>query len=340
MRNKKLYFVMTFTVLFALVVSACQPTEEAPSDVKRIIFITEDPIGVNPYFISGMEGLERAEKELGVETKLVEGTSDPTTTEENLRAAVREGYDLYILMTFGFEDVLNEVAPENPDMLFVCIDCAVVLDNVLNVGFKSHEAAYLLGVAAAMLTETNVVSSVGPVEMPFMTRWTIPFADAAMEYNADVTVLPTLWVGDWADPATAKELALTLANQDADVINGAAAAGNPGVFEAAEEMGFLTTGVDINECPKAPGHVIDNTVKRIDIGVYSSIEKFLAGELEGGFFDYGIAEGGVDLAVFIWEPDETECVLADYPDIVETVEGVRKQIVDGDLVIPDPMFAE
>ena len=117
MKSKKLYLILAFMVLFALVFSACQPTDTADSDVTKIIFITEDPIGVNPYFISGMEGLERAEEELGVETKVVEGTSDPTTTEENLRAAVREGYDLYILMTFGFEDVLNEVAPENPDML-------------------------------------------------------------------------------------------------------------------------------------------------------------------------------------------------------------------------------
>jgi basic membrane protein A len=342
MRNNKLYVLVALVVLTALLFTACQPAAEAEeSGKKRVVFITEDPVGVNPYFISGLDGLERAKNELDVETKIIEGTSDPTTTEENLRAAVREKYDLYILMTFGFEDVLNEVAPENTDLFFVCIDCAVDQPNVLNIGFKSHESAYLLGIAAGLLTETGIVANIGPVEMPFMTRWTIPFADAAKYINPDVTVLPTLWVGDWADPATAKELAITLANQDADVINGVAAAGNPGVFEAAEELGFLTTGVDVNECPKAPGYIIDSALKRVDNAVFDFIKRWLEeGSAEGGFYDYGLSDGGTDLAVFAFPDEDTECVLEDHPDIIEQIREVRQQIIDGELVIPDPLFAE
>lgn len=341
MKSKKLSILIAVVMLVALL-TACQPAAEEPaSTAKRVVFLTEDPVGVNPYFISGLEGLERAKNELGVETKVIEGTSDPTTTEENLRAAVREKYDLYILMTFGFEDVLNEVAPENPDLFFVCVDCAVDQPNVLNVGFKSHESAYLLGIAAGLLTETGTVGNIGPVEMPFMTRWTIPFADAAVSSNPDVTVLPTLWVGDWADPATAKELAITLANQGADVINGVAAAGNPGVFEAAQEMNFLTTGVDINECPKAPGYIIDSALKRVDNAVFDFIQGWLEeGSPEGGFYDYGLADGGTDLAVFAFPDEDTQCVLADHPDVMAEVEKVRQQIIDGELTIPDPMFAE
>jgi basic membrane protein A len=155
MRNKKLLVLMVVILLASLLLTACQPGGGAEdSGKKRVVFLTEDPVGVNPYFISGLDGLERAKNELDVETKVIEGTSDPTTTEENLRAAVREKYDLYIVMTFGFEDVLNEVAPENPDLFFVCIDCAVDQPNVLNIGFKSHESAYLLGIAAGLLTET------------------------------------------------------------------------------------------------------------------------------------------------------------------------------------------
>jgi basic membrane protein A len=177
--------------------------------------------------------------------------------------------------------------------------------------------------------------------MPFMTRWTIPFADAAQATKTGITVLPTLWVGDWADPATAKELAITLANQGADVINGAAAAGNPGIFEAAQEMNFLTTGVDINECPKAPGFVIDSTLKRVDNAVFDFIKGwFEKGPVQGGYFDYGLANGGTDLAVFAFPDEDTQCVLADHPDVMEKVEEIRQKIINGELVIPDPMFAE
>jgi len=340
MSNKKLYTFLISMIILAVAASACKPAAAPESEAVKVLFLTEDPIGVNPYFISGQEGLEKAAEDFGVETKIVECTGDPTNMDENLRATVREDWDLYILISFGFEDTLKEVAPENPDTTFVCIDCAVDLPNVLNVGFKSHEAAYLLGIAAGMLTETDIIGSVGPVEMPFMTRWTIPFGDAAKSVNPDVEVLETLWVGDWADPATAKELALTMADKGADYINGAAAAGNPGIFEAAEERDFITTGVDINECPKAPGYILENTIKRMDIAVYSSVKAFLDGELEGGFYDHGLADGGVDLAVFSWPDVDSECVLAEHPDVLEKVEEVRQDIIDGTLVIPDPLFAE
>jgi len=345
MKSNKFFVVIAILILASVLFTACKPTPTAeptptPEPVKKVLLITEDPIGVNPYFITAQEGLTKAEDELGVETKIIECNGDPTNMDENLRAAAREGYDLIIAMTFGFNDTLIEVAPTTPDTFYVCVDCGIDLTgltNVMDVGFKTHEAAYLLGIAAAYLSESKIISSVGPVEMPFMTRWTIPFAEAAQSVDPSITVLDTLWVGDWADPATAKELALTLADQGADVINGAAAAGNPGIFEAAAEKGFLTTGVDINECPKAPGYVIDSTIKRVDIAVYNSIDALLKGELEAGYFEYGIAEGGVDLAVFAWPDMDTECVLADNPDAMEKVAEVRQQIIDGELVIVDPI---
>jgi basic membrane protein A len=350
MKSKKVYVVFASLILFVFLFSACAPEAAAPGEQPtntaaaaeqlKVIFMTEDPIGVNPYFITAQDGLKRAETDFNLVTKVVEGTSDPTTTEENLRAAAREDWDLYILMTFGFTDVLNEVAPQYPDKIFVCVDCAVDQPNVLNVDFKTQEAAYLLGIAGGLITKTNVVGNIGPVEMPFMTRWTKSFADAAEFINPDVTVLPTLWVGDWADPATAKELALTLADQGADVINGVAAAGNPGVFEAAQEKNFLTTGVDINECPKAPGYIIDSTLKRVDNAVYSIIQDKLNGTLSGGFVAYGLADGGVDLAVFAFPDEDTQCVLKDYPDVMKKVGEVRQEIIDGTLVIPDPMTAQ
>ena len=341
MRRKLLYPLICLLILLAVVMAACQPAAPAAEDdTLKVLYITEDPIGVNPYFISGQEGLELAGKELGVETKVIECTGDPTNMDENLRAASREDWDLIIAITFGFTDTLNEIAPNTPDKFYICVDCEVEQDNVRNVGFKTHEAAYLLGTAGGLLTKTNVIGMIGPVEMPFMTRWTVPFGNAAKAINPDATILDTLWVGDWADPATAKELALTLADKDADVIDGVAAAGNPGVFEAAQERDFLTTGVDINECPKAPGHLIDSNIKRVDLAVYNSIQDLIDGNLTAGFHDYGVADGGVDLAVFAWPDIDTECVLAEHPDVMDKVSEVRQQIIDGSLEIPDPMWAE
>jgi basic membrane protein A and related proteins len=358
MRSKTLFVILTVVILLSIGLSACQPAaapveepaaeveapaeevEEPAADPLKVLYITEDPIGVNPYFISGQEGLEMAAKDFGVETKVLECTGDATNVDENLRAVSREDWDLIIAITFGFEDTLNEVAPATEDKWYVCIDCAVDVPNVRNVGFKTYESAYLLGIAAGMLTETNKIGQIGPVEMPFMYRWTVPFTDAAKSVNPDVEVLDTLWVGDWADPATAKELALTLADQGVDIIGGAAAAGGPGVFEAAVERDIIAAGVDINECPKAPGHMLESNVKRVDLAIYNTIKDLVDGNMSGGFVDYGLKEGGVDLAVFAYPDTDTECILQEHPDVVEKVAEVRQEIIDGTLVIADPMFAE
>jgi basic membrane protein A len=349
MQKKKVVFLVLLSLFFALAACSAPAPEEtgaeeemaeeemAEEEPVKVLFMTEDPIGVNPYFISGVDGLEMAEADFNIETQIVEGNSDPAQNDENLRAAVREDWDLIILMTFGFEDTLNEIAPENPDIPFVCIDCAVEADNVRNVDFLTQEAAFLNGAAAGLLTESGTIGQVGPVEMPFMHRWIDPFGEGAKYTNPDVTVLETLWVGDWADPATAKELALTLSEQGADHINGVAAAGNAGIFEAAQEQDFLTYGVDINECPKAPGYIVDSVIKRVDLSVYNSISDFLDGEEMGGWVAYGLADGGVDLAVFAYPDEDTECVLAEHQDVIDQLAELRQQIIDGEIQIPDPI---
>jgi basic membrane protein A len=341
---KKRYLTLALIALFAIALTSCQPANKSETDLPaaevpvRVLFMTEDPIGINPYFISGLDGLAMAEAEFNIETTIIEGTGDPAQNDENVRAVLREGYDLIILMTFGFDDILTEVAPEYPDIPIVCIDCAAEVDNVLNVDFSSYESSFLNGAAAGLLTETNIIGQVGAVDIPFVHRYVDPYTVGVGYVNSDATMLEPLWVGDWADPATAKELALTLSGQGADIINGLAAGGNPGIFEAAQEVGFLTHGIDINECPLAPGYVIENNLKRVDLTVYGSIESFMAGEQLGGWAAYGLADGGVDMAVFAWPDDDSQCVLADNPDALAKVAEMRQMIIDGKIVIPDPLW--
>jgi basic membrane protein A len=350
MHKKKVLLLALLSLVFVLAAcSAPVPAEEAAEAEAgteeemateapvRVLFMTEDPIGVNPYFITGEDGLNKAAADFNIETQVVEGNSDPAQNDENLRAAVREGWDLIILMTFGFTDTLTEIAPENPDVTFICVDCDVEADNVRDIDFRTQEAAFLNGAAAGLLTESGIIGQVGPVEMPFMHRWIDPFAAGAQYMNPDVTMLEPLWVGDWADPATAKELALSLSEQGADLINGVAAAGNAGIFEAAQEKGFLTYGVDINECPKAPGYIVDSVIKRVDLALYNSIADYLDGKEMGGFVSYGLDTGGVDLAVFAFPDEDTQCVLADHPEVIDQLAVLRQQIIDGEIQIPDPI---
>ena len=39
------------------------------------------------------------------------------------------------------------------------------------------------------------------------------------------------------------------------------------------------------------------------------------------------------------ELEGSECLIADYPDIIEQVQTAADQIIDGSLEVPDPLFS-
>ncbi len=140
----KKYFI-TFVAILMMVslLAACapQPTEETvvedvaqteveeeaeaeeatAEELPKIVYITPSPMGVNQFLTLGQDGMDRLAKEYGVEISTVE-SSDPTDRAENVRAMVREGWDIIVLLGFDFQDIVAEIAPESPDTTYVTID--------------------------------------------------------------------------------------------------------------------------------------------------------------------------------------------------------------------------
>ncbi len=160
--------------------------------------------------------------------------------------------------------------------------------------------------------------------------------------NPDATV-DIRWVGGenpFADPVRAKEQAVAMNSAGADVIFTATSGGDYGVFEAAKENDFKVFSVDVNHCPDAPGHVIDNTIKRVDNAMVQAIGMIEDGK-QGFVTSLGLKEGGMDAAAL--EPDmmaDSKCLIADHPDVAQKMQDVAKTIEDGSLKLEDPMFAK
>src|SRR4029077_14342646 len=94
------------------------------------------------------------------------------------------------------------------------------------------------------------------------------------------------------DPATSKELALAQFNQGAKYIFSFAAAGNTGIFEAAKEKHFYTSGVDTDQRSIDPTHILESMVKRSVLGVYDSVCDLAKGQFKGGVVAYGLKQRG------------------------------------------------
>jgi basic membrane protein A and related proteins len=318
-------------------------TTEAGSDGDgpSFIYLPPTPIGGNPFLELGWQGTQDAAESLGGTAKMFEST-DLNSRRANLEAAIEETPSIIVMNTFDFTDLSLEFSTANPDQDFILIDsCPEAPPENLHCGvFREYEGAYLLGIMAGSLSEAGSVGSVGALDIPFIHRYTDSFALGAQSVNPDTEDSQVFIGGEspFTDPARAKEQALSLAAQGVDHIFAVGAGSNPGVFEAATEQGFFSYGVDINECPKAPGRIVDNNLKLVNEVVEQLIGRVLEGTAES-IVSFGLKEGA--MGVIALQDDvvgDSGCVIAEHPEIIEAVKAAAEQIIAGELEIPDPLM--
>ena len=334
----------TTTAAPAPAVEETAAMEEAPVEAAEepveLIYVTPGPIGINPFLSLGDVGTRRAAERLGGTAKTFESNLDTASQRSNIEAAIEEAPDVVVLTTFTLLEMADEFSKAHPDQKFILIDaCPDEPAPNLHCGvFREHEGAYLLGIMAGHLSESGQIGSVVALDIPFFRRWWESFKLGAESINPDVENSAVFIGGEnaFADPARAKELALSLAAQGPDHIFAVGAGSNGGVFEAAEEADFLAYGVDINECPSMPGRVVDNNLKLVDVLVDQLIEKVINGEA-GPVESFGLAEGGTGVMALHPDLASSQCVIADHPDVIAEVEAAAEAIIDGSIVVPDPL---
>lgn len=316
--------------------------EEMAEEPLKLAFVSPDAIGINPFLILGEAGIEQAAEELGAEFEVYEAVfGDLTVTEETLLAAADDGADIVMVLGFEFNDFIPGAAEEYPDTEFLIVDQCIdpLPENVSCAVFREHEAAFLIGATAGLLTETDNVGVITALDTPFFRRYTDGYAEGAAFVNPDVNVEIIFIGGDnpFADPARAKEQALAMAEGDVDQLFGAGAASNPGIYEAAVEQGFQVYATDTNQCPEQPEILVDSLLKRVDVVVVESISRIAAEG--GGVVDvYGLEENGIGLvALTVDDVEASECLIANSPEVIEQLEELQQQIIDGEIVVNDPM---
>jgi basic membrane protein A len=310
-----------------------------------IVYVSPNPIGVNDFLKLGKAGTETVAKELGGESKVFE-SNDPTTQRQNLEAAVKDGAKIVVAIGFEFTDMLPDVATAHPDTKFLLVDnCpfAKMKPNIYCSVFREYEASFMTGAEAALTSKTGKVGAIGALDIPFLHRYTDGFSEGAKHVKADITVAPTLWVGGnnpFSDPARGQERAAAMVADNVDRVLAAGAGSNGGIFKAMEDLsGAYAFGVDVNQCPQAPGAVMDNIEKKTDVAVELAVKGIMAGNQQP-ITALGLKEGGMALTGLSDNVKTSQCKIADYPDAIAKVKEIRDQIVSGALKIDDPMMAK
>ncbi|MGB7260684.1 MAG: BMP family ABC transporter substrate-binding protein [Albidovulum sp.] len=280
-------------------------------------------------------GAERWKAETGGTYKELEMQSE-AQREQALRRLAEAGANPVVMTGFAFGDVLAQVAPDFPDTKFAIIDVDWLdIPNVSQVAFTEHEGSYLVGMMAAMASQSNTVGFIGGMDIPLIRKFACGYAQGVKAANPDATIVANMTgttPSAWNDPVKGAELAKAQKSQGADVIYAAAGGTGIGVLQAAADEGILSIGVDSNQNHMHPGQVLTSMLKRVDNAVYAA---FKAGaDLEPGLTIMDLANEGVGYAM-----DENNAPLVS-DEMRAAVDGAADKIKSGEIVVHDYMSDE
>jgi basic membrane protein A len=278
-------------------------------------------------------GAEKYKEDTGTEYRDFEIQND-SQREQAMRNFARRGMDPIVAIGFSQASALEKVAKEFPDTKFTIVDMVVDLPNVQSVVFKEHEGSFLVGVLAAMASDTGKVGFVGGMDIPLIRKFACGYAQGVKHANSDAEVFQNMTGttgAAWNDPVKGGELAKSQFDRGADVVYHAAGGTGVGVLQAAADAGKLGIGVDSNQNGLHPGSVLTSMLKRVDVAVYEAFDAAATDTWEPGLTILGLAEGGVD-----WALDEhNESLITD--DMKAAVAEAKEAIISGSLEVHDYM---
>lgn len=278
-------------------------------------------------------GVEKFKEETGVSYREFEVTNE-TQREQALRRMAQRGADPIIGVGFAQAPALEKVAKEFPDTRFTIIDAVVDLPNVRSVVFKEHEGSFLVGMIAALKSESGKVGFVGGMDIPLIRKFACGYEQGAKHVNGNAEVLQNMTgttPAAWNDPTRGSELAKSQFGRGVDVVYAAAGGTGIGVYQTAKDSGKFAIGVDSNQNHLQPGTMLTSMLKRVDVAAYKAFKDASDGTWAPGIQVLGLAEDGVG-----WALDENNQDLIS-AEMKAKVEAAAADIVAGKLSVHDYM---
>ncbi len=198
--------------------------EEETGEVLKVAMVTDEG-GVHDQSFnqSAWEGLEQAEKELGVEVSYQESQQDADFAP-NFETLLDAENDLIWGIGFKLSDALMEAATANPDTKYAIIDFAYedTPDNVVGVVFKAEQPSFLVGYIAGKMTETNKVGFIGGIAGDviwggFDYGFQAGVQYAAKELGKEIEIL-NQYAESFSDATKGKAIATNMYQQGADIV--------------------------------------------------------------------------------------------------------------------------
>ena len=292
------------TAVSAAVLVGCGKKEEAkpaeaPAAVKadplKIAFAYVGPVGDGGWTFAHDNARKALEREFGdkISTSFVENVPESADAERVIRDMVGQGNKLVFGTTFGYMDPMLKVAADNPDVKFEHATGYKQAPNMRTYDSRTYEGAYMAGVIAGKMTQSNTLGVVASIPIPEVIRNINSFTLGAQSSNPKIKT-KVVWVNEWFNPPKETEAATSLINGGADVLF--QNTDSPAVLKTAQDKGKRAFGWDSDMTAYGPkAHLASSIINWAPYYIKATREA-LEGKWVGGTgVWWGVKEGAIDL---------------------------------------------
>ncbi len=348
-KMKKLLTVMIVLVLFSSMVFAGGGRESAESDMPTVRIIT-DATGIDDksFNAAAWRGILEFYGDTW-EDQVGRGTLYDVVTCQtqdlyvpNLKQAADRGYDLIIATGFTFADAIGEVAREYPEQPFMIVDVSWVgASNVQEYIYAEEQGSFLVGAVAALQAQADGIADpkfgfIGGVPGSTITKFEVGYIQGLRYVMPDLpdSSIVDYYTNDWGAPEKAKAQAKNWYDSGVYTIFSAAGGSGNGTIAQAKEYrvqgkNVWAIGVDSDQYEEglyASGEsaVLTSMLKMVETSAIMALTDIKNDSFSGGVIELDMAKDGVGYAT-------TNSMLSS--SIVSKVEEIKKDIIDGDIMV-------
>ncbi len=324
MKKFSLLVLSVLVVIFSVTAAWC-----APIKVGFVVPSTRDDLAWSQAMY---EGIMAVQKEMGgeaaLELSISERLGNPVDAAAAIRQYASQGYDIIIAHGAQYQSLLNDIAPDFPKITFAYgTGYATKFPNIFAYDPHAQEGAYINGVIAGMMTKSNIIGLVGPVEAGDAIKYNKGFDMGVKSVNEKANVR-IAYTGSFNDLVGAGEIARTAIQAGADFLSGSSQQ-SVGALKAVaehnkpEHKGVYWMSTDLNM-----GHIANDVVMVAQVYIFKNVVKEIIesrakGELGGRAIPLSLANGNIEMQINIPLP----------PEVAKKVEEVKADIISGKLAI-------
>ena len=295
--------VLVSLVSFAFAGGSAEAADSSADGQYRVALIIENTIDDRGWCQSMHDGITQAMEQLPGKIHYEYSERMTTVDAESIaRQYIADGFDLIIAHGAQYRNMVEDLSAEFPNVSFAFgTSSDIVGDNVFTYMPESEETGYLSGIMAGLLTKTNIIGLVGPVDSGDAARYNRGFILGVEAVNPDATV-NVAYTGSFSDYVRSGELATTQINAGADVLTGSsqqaigalrACAEYPGVLWLGQDLAQLDTAEGQAKCVAASSYnytaVIVGLIESLDEGITGGVCIPMNFNNDGFIFDYNPA---------------------------------------------------